>query len=519
MIWKRKIIGIVVFILIGINFLPGYPGFYYAHATSSSSRRISGLKRHQIDEIDDGDGLEVADFDLDGDIDIVIAESKLGKVSWYEQTEDLDNWKKHEIARGYEKIEGLEVLDANGDGLKEVIIFDQTPGVIDIAMRNVSSWGDVGEGADALAGLDGLDGMGGLAGLNGPESADGIEIWNTGRIISSQFYLQSGLDADIDRDADVDLVYAFEGDQDGSGGFYWVENLGGNPLQSENWVRHEIGQINGGWWLVTRRMDLNEDGTVEEIVGSSRGARNPAANPGIYSFTPNENIEDPWNISVIETGQDYTPLHVTAGNLTGGETSYDLAACAKDKGHGVYVYNYSDDYSRSVLRDDSHWHNVQALDLDRRGRDELILVDDTSKWGYRLWLYQYYGEENGEENREENGEENGEEYGEETGSGTNTAGNGGYKEQYSTYYWKADDRIIPYDLDRDGIQEIITVSANDNSVDWWEVVFDGYVYSWPKMPRWTLWGITGASILVAVLFLVYYIKKKKITEKTETMRR
>ncbi|MGV9173061.1 MAG: FG-GAP repeat domain-containing protein, partial [Promethearchaeia archaeon] len=110
--------------------------FYFAiptFLTPVDKNEIGGLLRHNIARIDDGDGLEIADFSADGRIDIVIAESKLGKVTWYEQGKTPYQWTPHLIAEGFKKIEGLDVLDADEDGRLEVIILDQGLGEVALA--------------------------------------------------------------------------------------------------------------------------------------------------------------------------------------------------------------------------------------------------------------------------------------------------------------------------------------------------------------------------------------------------
>ncbi|MBD3350058.1 MAG: hypothetical protein GF364_01050 [Candidatus Lokiarchaeota archaeon] len=370
---------------------------------------IGGLIRHNIDKIDDGDGLEIGDFNQDGLIDVVIAESILGRVTWYEQGRDIDKWIPHPIVEGYEKIEGLDVLDADNDKKLEVIILDQGLGCVAIAEQ---------------------------------DTADAKGTWTDVVLDPIAYKVQCSLEFDVDTDGDIDLIYAYEGLEDGQGGFFWLEFKGGESLNVENWEKHTIRQINGGWWINQHILDLNGDGNATEIVVTSRNLRNKDARPGAFWLEPTANVQDLWIEHVIEESADYYPLHITTGNVTGGSHSNDIVAGAMEKGTGIYLYSFDEGFSRSIIRADGKWHNVKALNLDNTGRDELILVDKNIIAGRRIRLC--------------------------------TFRNGEYEEIWNTRYWKADDRIIPYDIDDDGYNEFFTVSANDNSVDWWDVAF-GYV--------------------------------------------
>ncbi|MGV9198305.1 MAG: FG-GAP repeat domain-containing protein [Promethearchaeia archaeon] len=408
--------------------------FYFAiptFLTPVDKNEIGGLLRHNIARIDDGDGLEIADFSADGRIDIVIAESKLGKVTWYEQGKTPYQWTPHLIAEGFKKIEGLDVLDADEDGRLEVIILDQGLGEVALAEQ---------------------------------ETDDPRDEWAVEVLDDKAFKVQCSLENDIDDDGDMDFFYAYEGLKDGQGGFFWMEFKGGESLNSENWEKHTIKQVNGGWWINQEFLDLNQDGKKEEIVVTSRTLRNKDAIPGAFWLEPASNVKDPWSIHVIEEGKDFYPLHVSTGNLTGKNHSKDVVLGAKEKGTGVYLYSYSDGYSRSTITPHGTWHNVKALNLDNKGRDEIIVVDADVLFGRRMKIYSYKG--------------------------------GKYKEIFSTRYWKADDRIIPYDLDDDGINEIFTVSAEDNSVDWWEVTFGWSPLNWWEIIFWGMFiGMLSYIIL------------------------
>ena len=414
--------GMMMLFLVGMHSETGW--------AATENIQICQLIQHNIDYIHDGDGLEIADMNDDGKMDVVIAESAPGKVAWYEQNTPY-SWTRHEVVSGFEKIEGLDILEIEGNAY--IVILDQ---------------------------------MGEVA-IAGAKHGDVKGKWEKVTIDSKAPYVQCSLEADIDEDGDLDLFYSYEGEDGHEGGqICWLENLEGSVLEKSNWKKHTLSATPGAWWIAQHRIDINGDGKATEIVFTSRYSEEA----GIFWAEPDLVLTDPWIVHTIEDNSDYSPLHVTVGNFFGDGHSNDIAAAAMNEGSGAYLYRYSEEYAREVIREDGNYHNIVALDLDNKDRDELLLVRGKALLSAlydNIMLYQYE--------------------------------KGGYVYRWKSLYRKADDRIIPYDLTGDGYAEIITVAANDNSVDWWEVSFG----ICPSPLFWDIFTILMVlmSLAVAVLIL------------------
>lgn len=121
---------------------------------------------------------------------------------------------------GYPGASYLTIGDIDGDGVKEIIC---TSGVgID---------GDVmtpGDGAVAIFKRNGI----------------GLDSWTQAVINQSFAFANETVLRDMDGDGDKDIMvldnFILGWYLCGSGGIYWLENLGGDILQPSNWVKHTI---------------------------------------------------------------------------------------------------------------------------------------------------------------------------------------------------------------------------------------------------------------------------------------
>ncbi len=310
------------------------------------------------DTIEEGDGQSVADIDGDGHNNIIVGTGDGGSVYWYEK-HSPDEWTRHLIVEGLIEIEGTEAADFNGDGNIEVVIFDQA--TADTSQPNVY--------------------------IAKQDTDDPTGSWSTAVLDGDAPHVQEGIIFDVDEDGKLDIVYAYEGDGP-NGGFYWLRNKGGAPLDAENWEKHEIDQVSGAWWIDNNSpKDFSGNGNAGDILVSVREGRNRAYSNGEISIyiRPDDPVNDSWEKIQVESGDDYCPLHVTSGDLTGNGDDRDVASGAYDRGGGLYVYDY-DTWERTVIKESETWFNVHAEDINGDGRSELITCS-RSKNELRIYVY------------------------------------------------------------------------------------------------------------------------------------
>lgn len=305
------------------------------------------LDGHAIDDtIKEGDGQSLADVTGDGRNNIIVGTGSGGKVFWYEQVRP-GRWERHLIADGFTEIEGTIAADFNGDGQIEVVIFDQAtrnpPGRVVIAKQ---------------------------------DTANPRGDWSTLILDNAAIHTQQGLVYDITGDGKPDFVYSIEGRAADDGGFFWMQNLGGNPMDPDNWVKHEIDRIAGAWWIDNNSpKDFGGDGTAGDILVSVReGPRNRKHTNGaiIIYHRPDDPINEPWKKTVIEDRGAYVPLHVVSGDFTGNGDDRDIASGGShDGGEGLYWYEFGT-WKRQTIEAGGNWWGTHAFDINNSGRFEII---------------------------------------------------------------------------------------------------------------------------------------------------
>ena len=255
-----------------------------------------------------GDGLVMADLDLDGELDIVsVHESDTeydgiadGHIRLAFGTGDPDRWHLMTLAEGPEAgaAEDVAVADLNGDGYLDVIaacelahlIYLQNPG----ASARTSRWERIIP----------------------PIAAD------RGSYIRVFF-------ADLDGDGRPEVVAANKGAQSpdpetaGLDPISWFE-VTGDPLAPSSWIEHELARVQIP--INSQPVDLDGDGDLD-VVGGSRGERR------ILWFENTDGSETRFVEHAIEIertplssgrqGQSSTPAQVTGFNLDFADLSAD----------------------------------------------------------------------------------------------------------------------------------------------------------------------------------------------------
>lgn len=289
-------------------------------------------KEHRIDDealggaaIRGGDGLQLADFDRDGFMDIVSVHEDSNHVRLAFGSRDPDKWVLTTLAEGDEAsaAEDAAVGDWNGDGYPDVIvacelghlIYLQNPGktartakwprVILENTRGRGSWIRVfaadldGDGRlEVVAPNKGEQLVTNVPGEPIPEAMRkplAVSLFTVPRHPLREKWVERELmrfliptnspAVDIDGDGDMDVLAASRGEFR----MYWLENVRKKPLEfRKHAVRIEgiAGGAPGPWGFMVDFGDLNGDGRKDMVMGGGKGSviwlQQPAVLDGIW---------------------------------------------------------------------------------------------------------------------------------------------------------------------------------------------------------------------------------------------
>jgi hypothetical protein len=368
------------------------------------------LNKHTIDSgIEEGDGQSMADIDGDGKNNIIVGTGDGGEVYWYEKNSP-SNWTRYLITDSFIEVEGTLAADFNGDGQIEVIILDQA--TADPQQPNVF--------------------------IAKQDSDDPKGTWSLSVLDENAPHVQQGIVFDVNDNGISDFVYAYEGLNDGEGGFYWMEFKGGNPLNANNWTKHEIGQMEGAWWIdYNSPKDFNNNGNSGDILVSARaGGRAPSsASGGIFIYLRPDDPTQPWEKIIVDN--DYPVLQISSGDLTGNGDNRDIAAGASHDSDdsGLFIYDFENDWNKNVVEENHNWWGTYVFDINQNGQAEIIAGERTND---TIRIYAFDKEE------------------------------GRYTLRVSDPFIKPDDQIIFDDISEDGnVTEFFTGSDPDG-VFWYQ---------------------------------------------------
>lgn len=169
--------------------------------------------------------VKMADIDADGDLDLLVASERDGRVGWYENvSRDGLSMTHHVIADGWESADFVIAADLDNDR--------------DLDVAALSTYGN------ALYWFENLNGRG---------------QYSTARQVTDQVIFGSSLAAaDIDQDGDLDLVSSSAGAYDSD--VSWYENLGPSAAQRFGPQR-----------VVTADTDFPQSVTVADVDGDGDG--------------------------------------------------------------------------------------------------------------------------------------------------------------------------------------------------------------------------------------------------------
>lgn len=187
--------------------------------------------------------IQPADFDNDGDLDLVVAEfgwRETGRVLWLEQVSssgsDLERFQMHVIDERHGSIH-VPVIDMNGDGHLDFVVL--------IAQQHETIVANLNRG-------DGTFGMQQIFGASRPSyGSSGIQL------------------TDLDQDGDIDVLYTNGDNLDTAclqpyHGVQWLENRGSYPFE-----HHLVVNLPGAYRALA--CDLDNDGDQDIVACAMTG--------------------------------------------------------------------------------------------------------------------------------------------------------------------------------------------------------------------------------------------------------
>jgi hypothetical protein len=248
-------------------------------------------EQHMIDLEDYADRVYSLDFDGDGDIDL-IGSYKGKSLSWWENRSNGQNWVKHVISQNTleHAITSIDVADYDNDGDFDVVCGSSFSDEIYLFENSVSdSWmfhGIEYESGGNFAEVSFAD----IDGDNLPDLVTSILssptdiLWFRNTTLADNWgvYLVSTVPGyaypsakpgDVDGDGDIDVIASMNSPAPDDPLFFWWENT--DPMNGE-WICHEIlssEKTAGGYFT----QDVNQDGKCD-IVSFYRYSSNPVLN-------------------------------------------------------------------------------------------------------------------------------------------------------------------------------------------------------------------------------------------------
>jgi hypothetical protein len=267
--------------------------------------------------------MKTADFDGDGDLDILISQQNLAKIFWLENNgSSLANYTKHTILNST-RFNEPKIVDLDKDGDLDFVFTDHV--------------------SDELVWV---------------ENNNNASSW-TEHVIDSGAGIESITDlslADFDKDGDLDIVIAAAVISK----VYWYENSG----DASSWVQNDTGHTPGGGLTCVDTGDIDNDGLPDIVYGLSGGT------PKVVVLT-NSAAGSTWTSSTVQSTSSSTIKSCKFEDL-------DLDGYAE-----IYTYSIGEGIeqwqqgptswtSTTIAIDDFGSDRVTFVDMDNDGDKDIL---------------------------------------------------------------------------------------------------------------------------------------------------
>ena len=312
---------------------------YFMENTSGDA--LAWTSHQAGDGLADVQGLDLADVDGDGDLDMMVGSRDGDRLEWRENADGLGtSWISHIVATNYDQPKQIVCVDMDGDGDMDAI----TPA----------------RDGDEVAWFENVDGIG--------------TVWSKQTVVGSlnDPYAADVLDMDMDGDQDVvvvsattDLVVYYENALSSGGG----------------WIAHQIDNSFAGGASV-HLGDLDGDGDPDII-----GAAGDASLFAWYeNLTIHHNAVFPQQSLLVNGSSVAVPYFVNTGDID-GDGKLDVLAALHDADQIVWYRNTDGAGTFTASKQITNLANgatcVESYDLDRDGDLDVLAcsrMDGETAW-------------------------------------------------------------------------------------------------------------------------------------------
>jgi len=269
-------------------------------------------------------GVHAADFDNDGDVDVVTAASELDEISWWEN--DAGSWIQHVIATTYDYPSCVNAADIDLDGDNDILVASQIDGKYAWWENMLPGWSE--------------------------------HILATGYV--DAYNIES---ADLDGDGDIDIVGTNWEYPGGGTALWWEQTPGG-------WQEHVIGDAALGCTTL-HPIELDGDGDVDIVAAK-------ASEHKWYNNELNELVNRFTSSTILSPAMSHT-YDVHGGDLNGDGIAEPIYG---GTGGTIWYERIDNTWIQNQVSAISSYH-VHCIDIDDDGDNDVL----TSEWGQGEFVF------------------------------------------------------------------------------------------------------------------------------------